>query len=166
MTPTLEFVGLDNLLSQLDKIPTLVQSGVKVDSAAAGYFYIWETGRITCQPGPKTMWSTSPVTGGQVVLTIQAPNGYIRLNQPEYIRIINEEFQAVPWSIIPLDRVEEVLNALMDRAADRCDILIGSIAPVDTGNLIFSIHPAHHDDPVVQDGGESTYGSEPFDVSV
>ncbi len=165
MTPTMEIVGLDALLAQFDAIPGTVQSGVKVDAESAPYWSVWESGRISCEPGPKTQWSTSPVTGQQVVLTIQAPHGYIRLNQPEYVKILNEEFNAVPWLSVPVSQIEEVLNAVMDRAADRCDILIGQFAPVDTGNLIFSIRPAHHDDLVVK-SQDSSYGVDPFDVSI
>jgi len=108
---------------------------LSVTGEVADYALIWEWGRVTCQPGPKTMWSTNP-DGQTVVMTKTAPNGFIRVNQAKYRQFVKEELKKIPWKKIKKFRqIPPEIEEALFRAASRCANLIAQSAPIDTGAL-------------------------------
>jgi hypothetical protein len=135
--------GLDKLVAKFNSMPDKLQVGIKVIGPAAAYAMVWERGAIhLSQPGPKTMWSTN-ADGETVILTIQAPHGYIRLHKQEYAAMIQDELHQADFGG---QDYEEVLRQVMDNASDRAAALAAATAPVDTGQLQSSIVAVHTKD--------------------
>lgn len=103
---------------------------------ATAYALVWELGAIhLSQPGPKTLWSTN-AEGQTVILTIQAPHGYVRINKQKYVEIIKEELGKANFGG---QEYTTVLQQVMSKAAERAAELIAETAPIDTGQLKSSI---------------------------
>lgn len=118
-----DFSGLTNLVG-----------GVGVYGPAAAYALVWELGSRRLQkPGPKTMWSTNR-NGERVILTKQAPFGYVGIHEDECWTIIREEIAKVDFSG-SAKRIRLELSVAIDNASLRCAQLIRSSAPVDSGDL-------------------------------
>ena len=150
--------GLDNLDRAFAGLPGSVAAGVKLDAVAAVRGAVWEWGRVDINPGPKTLWSTGP--GGEAVLTITAPHGWIRVNRDQYIRILKDELKRANFSGTAPGQWPGMLRTVLGLAAERCANLMAVTAPVDTGLLRASIHPVAENDPVMsQAGNELDLGS-------
>lgn len=107
---------------------------VIVSGPAAAYAMIWEWGRITCQPGPKTLWSTNPL-GEERVMTVTAPFGFIWMNRREFRKCIHQEMAKIHFNHIkPSDWPNRIQKAF-DDAGVACADIIADDAPMDTGAL-------------------------------
>ena len=107
---------------------------VTVSGPAAAYAYVWEWGRITCKPGPKTVWSTNPL-GEERVMTVTAPFGFIWMNRREFRKAIHEEMAKIHFnSLKPSDWPDRIQRAF-DAAGEKCADIIADDAPIDTGAL-------------------------------
>lgn len=137
MAVTVRVVNIDNVISALKQgvgsRPT-IRLGLKISGPAAAYALIWEWGRVTCNPGPKTMMSTNP-DGELVVMTKTAPHGFIRVNRNQFRKYVREELGTINWKGTKITQLRiQIANAL-ERAAHRCADLIADTAPVDSGDL-------------------------------
>jgi hypothetical protein len=112
------------------------------------YALVWEFGRVGIKPGPKTVLSTN-YEGEEVVLTIQAPHGYIRIHQEDYKQIMADEFSKADWANTPMNRWDALLRDVVNNAAARCAELIIEGAPVDSGDLVMSIEPVEVGDSIL-----------------
>jgi hypothetical protein len=150
MPVTMGVKNLDRLAEAFDEgagsRPT-IQMGVKVVGPAAAYAMVWEWGsaRLT-KPGPKTTWGVNPA-GEVVILTLTAPNGYIRIHKPEYRQIIREEMNLIPWNEMGPRQIRKKIAEALAAASQRCAELIAESAPYDTGELEKSIVAITTDDP-------------------
>jgi hypothetical protein len=89
--------------------------------------------------GPKTTLGVNLETGEQVWLTIQAPTGYVRVNEERYWRIIRDHLQAL--TLAGTTRVEirrELEKAAYSMAKEIAEV-IRETAPIDEGALRASI---------------------------
>lgn len=157
MAVTLEIKNIAPAVAAFSAIPDVVNSGVKIVGPASEYALVWEWGssRIT-QPGPKTTWGTNP-NGETVILTLTAPNGYIRVNQEAYKQYINEELGKLQLSRKPIKEWGKLITGAMHEAAIRAAILIGDSAPIDTGELRSSVEPVSHEDPILKRAVEDAF---------
>lgn len=143
MADDFSITGFDKIIAKFGSLPDKLGSAVKVVGPAAAYALVWELGAIhLSKPGPKTVWSTNAY-GESVILTIQAPHGFVRVNKQKYIEFIKDElskanFQGQDYST--------VFKQVMDNAADRAAQLIAETAPIDTGQLRESIQAIHSGD--------------------
>lgn len=113
-----------------------------VGGEVAEYALIWEWGRVTCKPGPKTLYGTNP-DGETVVMTKTAPNGFIRVNRQQYRKILREELKAIQWKKIKkFSQIPPEIEKALNRAAPRCADLIADTAPIDSGDLRSNIRQA------------------------
>jgi hypothetical protein len=144
---TLDIEGMEAVLESIARIPDTLQAGVKVTGDAVAYAIIWEEGRITCNPGPKTMWSTN-AAGDRRVMTITAPHGFIRANKEKFDAILKEEIEALDLGS-DMGQWEEKMNGALKIAAQRCAEIISDAAPIDTGLLKASISAAEPGDELL-----------------
>lgn len=144
-----QFDGLDKLEKAFSDLPSSVGAGVKLDAEAVVRGMVWEWGRIDINPGPKTMWSTSP-GGYPAVLTITAPHGWIRVNRDQYQAILKEEMKKVNFIGAHPSKWPNMIRTAAGYAAERCANLMSQTAPIDTGLLRSSIHPVTEQDPTMQ----------------
>ena len=152
MAVTMQLKGVSSLVKSLQALAARYDGGVKVTGPATAYALVWEFGSARLsKPGPKTTWGVNP-NGDTVILTLTAPNGFIRVNRQEYIKILREEFNRVSWSKIPIVEWGAQAKAVVEEASIRCALLIRDTAPEDTGQLKDAIEPVAGDDPILAAG--------------
>lgn len=142
-----------------------VRGGIISEGDAAAYALVWEWGNARqTKKGPKTVRGINP-DGEEVWLSIQAPFGYIRINEPEYINIIQQKLGEIDLSDVKdAEGIREEIKSASASAAEMITEIIRHVAPVDTGALRESIQPADPGDPdlAVEDDeielGEATFG--------
>jgi hypothetical protein len=125
-----------------------VRGGVTSEGEAAAYALVWEWGNSRqTKEGPKTVLGINP-DGETVWLSTQAPFGYIRIYEPEFVNMVFEELAKVDFKAA--ETGEEILQALKEassRAGARVADIIKEAAPVDSGDLRDSIGAADPNDP-------------------
>lgn len=141
-----------------------IRGGVVSEGDAAAYALVWEWGNARqTQKGPKTVRGENP-DGESVWLSIQAPMGYIRINEAEYIRIIEDQLGAMDLG--NLETGQEIRKAMKVASAASANLIaevIKQFAPIDKGGLHDSIGPADPDDPdLAQDEPEMELGEPKF----
>jgi hypothetical protein len=164
MPVTCQVEGLDKLAQSFQSLPGLIEAGVKLlpnpnpDNGvpATVYGLIWEWGRISCNPGPKTLWSTNPL-GETRVMTKTAPHGWVRVNRERYLRIMKERFSQLHLNGVPPREWNRLLQTLLGVVASDCAELMAETAPIDTGNLRESIVPAETGDEILVAGGNAGF---------
>jgi len=126
----------------------LVRGGVIVEGDAAAYALVWEWGNARqTKEGPKTVKGINP-DGEQVWLSVQAPFGYIRINEPVYFQILERELGAIDFSeAITAKEILAEMKKASAAAAELIAEIIREHAPVDSGDLRDSISPTDPDDP-------------------
>jgi hypothetical protein len=125
-----------------------IRGGVISEGDAAAYALVWEWGNARqTKQGPKTVKGQNP-DGEEVWLSIQAPFGYIRIHEPEFVRII--EFQLGNTDFSSAETGKEIRDE-MKRASAAAAAMIAEVlrdvAPKDSGALRESIGPADPNDP-------------------
>lgn len=121
----LEFIGLDKEIS----------AGVASEGEAAAYAEVWEWGNVRQhKSGPKTVLGTNPA-GKIVWLTIQAPFGYIKINENIYWQILRAELAKVEFKGPKASDITKELEAASVRAMKQIAQIIGDHAPKDHGDL-------------------------------
>lgn len=146
MPVTIKVEGIDKLVQSIASLPDVVYTGVKVRGPASKYALVWEWGsaRLT-KPGPKTTWSINPA-GQQVILTLTAPFGWIRINRHKYLDFLREEWLNTHFTQLPLSQWGAAAADLMLHAATRAAALMADTAPIDSGELRANIVPVGPND--------------------
>lgn len=125
-----------------------VRGGVLSQGNAAAYALVWEWGNARqTKQGPKTVKSFNP-DGEEVWLSIQAPQGYIRINEPEFLQILQTklgEMDLDDWS--SAEDLTLAMKKASAAAAAQIAEIIKETAPTASGSLRDSISPASPDDP-------------------
>lgn len=127
---------LKNFLSEFERLrKDPVEAGVGVEGPAAAYALVWEWGNARqTQIGPRTTVGTNP-DGQRVFLSIQAPRGYIRVNEPLYWAALEQEMQKVNFMGSTPEAVREELEVAATRICKRIRDIIREYVPIDTGQL-------------------------------
>jgi hypothetical protein len=89
--------------------------------------------------GPKTTLGINLMTGEQVWLSIQAPSGYIRVNEQEYWSIMNKCFRELTLAGTTTEEIRKEIEAAAYKAARLIAEVIRDTAPEDSGLLRASI---------------------------
>src|SRR3954471_15404856 len=91
------FDKLDELLLELEEHDKEISAGVATVGEPAAYAEVWEWGNVRqTKKGPKTVLGINP-DGEKVWLTIQAPFGYIRINENEFWQAVKDELAKVKF---------------------------------------------------------------------
>lgn len=139
MAPTIYatalFDKLDSLLLELEQHDREISAGVASVGPAAAYAEVWEWGNVRqSKPGPKTVLGTNP-DGERVYLTLQAPFGYIKINENLYWEILKTELAKVKFKSHTARGITEELEAAAVKAMKKIVKIIAETAPVDSGDL-------------------------------
>jgi hypothetical protein len=119
--------------AQLKKEPA--EAGVAVDGPGAAYALVWEWGNARqMKKGPKTTLGTNP-DGSRVWLSIQAPHGYIRVNEPLFWAAFMREAEKLDLSSESPAEIRQALEQTVIITASRVRDIIKEHVPVDTGQL-------------------------------
>ena len=157
MAVSLRVVGASKVAQVFAQLPDKMTAGVKIYGPAAQYGLVWEWGsvRIT-KPGPKTTWGVNP-DGKTVILTITAPQGWIRVNKQQYLDILRDEWRKLHFTTIDPKYWKRHLEDMLWKAAVRCSRVMEATAPYDTGDLRSTITAVNEPDPSL-DGTYNKYG--------
>lgn len=146
----------DSTVKELKKVLTSLQDaakegpvrgGVLSEGEAAAYALVWEWGNARqTQSGPKTVLGTNP-DGDSVWLSIQAPTGYIRVNEDDYIRILEDQLSRMDLDIDTGDKIRKSMKEASATAGELIANVIRENAPKDSGDLRDSITVADPSDP-------------------
>ena len=132
---TAMFDHLDEFLLEMVEHDQEISAGVASMGDAAAYAEVWEWGNVRqSKPGPKTVLGTNP-NGEQVWLSIQAPFGYVRINENQYWEVLKQELAKVQFKSTNARGITEELEAAAEEAMKIIAQIIGDHAPVDTGDL-------------------------------
>jgi hypothetical protein len=106
---------------------------------AAAYARVLEYGSIAEQPpwprpGARTVLAVDPETGAQVVVSAQAPQGYIRVRAPEFLAALRDAL-AQPADWLNTSAIDEHLARSVNDAAAVALELLRRDAPRDSGRL-------------------------------
>jgi len=148
-TPSIEFQGLNKFLKELET-GVEIQAGVASKGEAAAYSLVWEYGNVRqTKEGPKTVKGVNP--DGEVVwLSVQAPSGYIAINENMYHEILKQELAKVTFQGTTAVAIRKELEAAAIRTMERCKKIIKETAPVDEGTLADSFYVVKPNDPLLK----------------
>lgn len=153
--PAALFDNLDVLFLEFQEQNKLYAAGVVSEGDAAAYALVWEWGNARqTQKGPKTTQGINP-NGDRVWLSIQAPFGYVRINELYYWQIVNEEMDKVKFDGSDTGDISQALLACTKRIGKRIADVIKEAAPVDSGDLRRSIKAVDGDDSILDDARNS-----------
>ena len=160
MAPTIYATGLfdklDELLLELAEHDKLITAGVASTGEAAAYAEVWEWGNVRqTKEGPKTVLGINP-DGENVWLSVQAPVGYISVNENQYWSILKDELAKVKFKSTTTKGITDELNTASVKAMKRICKVIAETAPVDSGQLSDSFEVVQPDDPLLDDDSERT----------
>lgn len=128
-----------------------IRGGVASEGDAAAYALVWEWGNARqTKKGPKTTLGMNP-DGSQVWLSLQAPFGYIRINEDKYIEILQKELAEMKFGKLQGKEILDALRQASINASEKIAELIRETVPVDSGNLKESIVAMEPDDPDLEE---------------
>ena len=143
MTPAMT---IDELAERLEALSLVASKSVAIvvsNPDAARYARVLEYGSIAGQqpwphPGPRTVLAVDPETGAQVVVSAQAPQGFIRVRAPQFLDgLLREAGQPLDW--LDAAAVETQLADAVRRAAQSALDELRGAAPRDSGKLAQSL---------------------------
>lgn len=149
------FDKIDEFLLEMAEHDKEIKCGVASVGPASAYAETWEWGNVRqSKPGPKTVLGQNP-DGEQVWLSIQAPFGYIKINENAYWDALKQELAKVSFKGPGAKQITEELQAAGKRAMRLCAQLIGDSAPVDKGDLSHSFKVVEDGDPILDNSDDT-----------
>jgi hypothetical protein len=139
-------LSLDDLAARFDELASLVDRtmGIGVANAqAAAYARVLEYGSIAGQrpwphPGERTVAAVDPDTGAQVVVSAQAPQGFIRVRAPEFLNQLREMI-AGPANWLDAQKVDQHFAAALQSASEQALQEMRSAVPRESGQSARSL---------------------------
>jgi len=116
------------------------RAGIGVnDPEAARYARVLEFGSVVGQPpwpspGSRTIGAVDPETGTEVVVSAQAPQGYIRVRVPEFVETLRTELRGSLNWLDPASLERHVRDAVMATTSAALSALRATV-PSDSGQL-------------------------------
>ena len=139
-------LSLDELGARFEKIASVAgrSAGIGVaDSQAAAYARVLEYGSIAGQrpwphPGERTVAAVDPETGAQVVVSAQAPQGFIRVRAPEFLNQLREAI-AGPADWLDAKKLEQHFASSLQSATAHALEEMRTAVPRESGKLAQSL---------------------------
>jgi len=139
-------ISLDELSDRFEQLSSVRDrsAGIGVaDASVAAYARVLEYGSIAGQrpwphPGEATVAAIDPDTGAQVVVSAKAPNGFIRVQAPEFLNQLREAIsgQANWLNVGELDRnFGLAVHSVAEQALEK----MRAALPRDSGRLAQSL---------------------------
>jgi hypothetical protein len=146
---------LDEFLLELAEHDQEITAGVAAVGDAAAYSEVWEWGNVRqTKQGPKTTLGVNP-DGEKVWLSLQAPFGYIKVNENQYWDVLKDELGKVKFKSTTARGITQELEAAAKKAMKRVAEIIGDHAPVDTGALSKSFRVINPGDAMLDDADDT-----------
>lgn len=133
---------LEELLTRFDHAAAVEGAGAALgtnDPEAGAYARVLEYGSVAGRPpwpspGPRTVLAVNPETGAQVVVSAQAPQGYIRVRAPHFVALLRAHLPG-PMDWLDAAAIEaHVREAARAAAADALEAMRSGV-PADSGRL-------------------------------
>ena len=139
-------ITLDELGERFDQLSFVAgrSSGVGVvDAQAAAYARVLEYGSVAGErpwphPGERTVAAVDPETGAQVVVSTQAPQGFIRMRAPEFMDQLRNAI-AAPTDWLDAESLSGHFAAAVQSISARALEEMRAAVPRDTGRLAQSL---------------------------
>lgn len=136
---TLTLAELEQRLAALESIPSRSAAIGVNEPAVAAYVRVVEFGSLAGQrpwpsPGPRTTLAFDPKTGQRVVVTLQAPQGFIRVRAAGFLNQLRAALRA-PANWLNGGEVTSLLEEAVQSAARTALDEVRSAAPQDSSRL-------------------------------
>lgn len=127
----------------LASVPSATAALGIADQEVAAYARVLEYGSIVEQPpwptpGARTTLAVDPESGARVVVSLQAPHGFIRAQAPQFPALIARAL-AAPADWLDADAVQSHIARALRDASQAALERIRSAAPRDSGRLAQSL---------------------------
>jgi hypothetical protein len=124
-----------------------VPGGVASVGDAAAYALVWEWGNVRqTKKGPNTVMGINP-DGERVWLSIQAPEGYIRVNTPQFLDALDLALSQVSFRTLSARAIREEIEKASLKASKKIVVILQHSAPIDSGDLRESFTVLNPKDP-------------------
>jgi len=124
-----------------------VSGGIASVGAAAVYALVWEWGNARqTKKGPKTVMGVNP-DGERVWLSIQAPEGYIRINTPQFLDALDKALASVSFRTLTAKAIRAEIEKANLVASQKIVMILQQTAPEDSGDLRESFTILRPNDP-------------------
>ena len=139
-------LSLDELGARFEKIASVASrsAGIGVTDAQAGaYARVLEYGSVAGQrpwphPGEHTVTAIDPDSGAQVVVSAQAPQGFIRVRAPEFLNQLREQIAGqADW--LDGKKLDQNFGAAVQSAAAHALEVMRAAVPRESGRLAQSL---------------------------
>ncbi len=139
-------ITFDELAARFEKVATVpgAQSAIGItDPELAAYARVLEYGSVAGQPpwprpGARTTLAVDPESGARVVVSLQAPQGFIRAQAPQFPAAVANAL-AAPADWLDADAVRSHIERALRDATQAALERIRSAAPRDSGRLAESL---------------------------
>lgn len=133
LQPLLKFGNLQEFIKDFQGMDNLA-GGVAVYGSAAAYALVWELGSLRAKkPGPRTLWSINR-NGRRIIMSTQAPGGYVAINEDKFWPIIEAELDKVDYGQ-NAKRIQLEMSVAIDNASQKIARIVAETAPVASGDL-------------------------------
>jgi hypothetical protein len=141
-----EPISLDELSDRFDAMSSLAGRSAYIgvtDHEVAAYARALEYGSVAGQhpwpyAGERTVAAVDPESGAQVVVSAQAPQGFIRVRAPEFLEQLREAI-AGPADWLDAEELDRHFAAAVQAAAAQALETMRAVAPRDSGRLAQSL---------------------------
>lgn len=139
-------LSLDELASRFNQMASVSDRTAAIgttDANAAAYARVLEYGSVAGQrpwprPGERTVAAMDPETGAQVVVSVQAPQGLIRVRAPEFLGQLREAI-ASPANWLDAEDLEQHFTSALQIATTQTLQKLRDAVPRDSGHLAQSL---------------------------
>jgi hypothetical protein len=145
---------LKNLFMSL---PRIVEVGIAAVGDAANYALVWEWGNTRqTEQGPNTSLGSNPA-GEEVWLSIQAPTGWIAINESLMWDVILEEIQKISFEGNDNFHVKMQFENAASHIGERIKALLQDTVPIDSGELKDSLVVVESGDSLLDETDEGVF---------
>ena len=139
-------ISLEELGDRFEKIASVANRATAIgvtNTKAAAYARALEYGSIAGQPpwpspGERTVAAVNPETGARVIVSAQAPQGFIRVRAPEFLNQLREAI-AGPANWMDARELEPHFAAALQSASAQGLEIMRAAAPRESGQLAQSL---------------------------
>ena len=139
-------ISLDELSNRFDEMASVADRTTSIgvtDAKAAAYTRTLEYGSVAGKrpwphAGERTVAAVDPETGAQVVVSAQAPKGFVRVRAPEFLSKLREAVDG-PANWLDASELNQHFDSALRSAAGQALEEMGAAVPRDSGRFAQSL---------------------------
>jgi hypothetical protein len=140
---TISLEELSDLFEEMASVSNRIAGVGVTDSHVAAYARALEYGSVAGQrpwphPGERTVAGVDPETGAEVVVSVQAPQGFIRMRASSFLERLREAV-AGPTNWLDAEQVDQHFSTAVQTAAAQVLEDLRAAVPRDSGRLAASL---------------------------